>query len=170
MGKGRDDVYLMYVLTTSSGINHVGEMQIAKLMRAHARKPALLTEFMSTATPATAIDHSTGKIFRAPALQYNAARMENVLGLIGRGLHFHHFREKWTGKVAVIVEFASFQGAPVRTRWHRHLAELSSELMAHEQKHGANPDVFFYQVKVEHQKVFRMCFYGGSYVTLMFGV
>lgn len=100
------------------------------------------------------------------ALRVDDLRFELVMEKTARALYFHQTDRKWPGSL-LIISPSFVQEVPGTGEFRRHAAfdELDAKVnlvLAGAQEHGANPDVFFYQI-VEHDGhiVMRMTFYRG---------
>lgn len=109
------------------------------------------------------------------------ARSRRSFELIGRGLYHHHTGATFAGEVAAVVEFMRLsedepwaQGQAARAiQGNRELEWLIRRTDEHFNglpDHGANPEVFSYQIAYGSEGIdgMRLRFYGNSYVSLTF--
>ncbi len=174
--KSRDDEYFLWVLSTNLPANGIAQTQVStKLARAYRRRPALGQAMLHEAKDAVVFDSRTGAAHEAIEVPLDAPRFQKVLDLIVLGLYRHHFNARWLGSIRVHPDFIAFPDSPdpldlEATRIG--LFEAAEVLFANSPKHGANPDVFWYQV-LEAQDlvrcIIRLNFYGGCTATAFVG-
>lgn len=100
------------------------------------------------------------------ALRVDDARFELVMEKTARAVYLLHTGHKWPGSLLVISpSFVQEMPSTKEFRRYPEFDELEANVnlvLAGAQEHGANPDVFYYQI-VEHAEriVIRMTFYRG---------
>ena len=174
--KSKDDLYLQYALVFAIPTNVIGRNHFAAAVRRRIdERPALATAMMENPQPVVAVDKATGIAERTVAVDIDRARLDGVLEHVGRGLHFHHFGTQWTGPLQVHPEFLMTSldpaVAPALNAPRERFVERLNEAFAQVPFHGANPDVFRYQVigaTSDTPTFMRLHFYGDVKVTLIF--
>jgi hypothetical protein len=91
-------------------------------------------------------------------------------------LYFHHFKAQWLGNVRTQPDFLLSSLDPVngqeRNKLGEYMVAAADQLFADKEFHGANPDVFKYQVLEGNENVhmlMRLHFYNGCRVSVFFG-
>ncbi|WP_041466166.1 hypothetical protein [Chlorobaculum parvum] len=176
MTKSGDDEYFLYVLSTSITSNEIALAQVqTKLGRAIARRPALTTSLLEGSKDCWVRDSATGAVHEATQFALDGERFSKSLELVAKGIYFHHFGERWEGKLHVRADFIDFPHEPNAAdiqEARMALASYADELFKVEPKHGSNPDVFWYQVHTPCEGprcLLRMGFFGGSRAIAFFG-
>ncbi|WP_156374498.1 hypothetical protein [Pseudorhodoferax sp. Leaf274] len=157
--KSGDDEYLRLVLvqTFTSG-RHAKNVAAGRVARAILRRPALQRELDGRSRPMMFFSRYNGFPTRVLSLvEDDKARSHKSFELIGRGLYHHHTGVTFARDVGVIVEFmrlsedepwAHGQGQKA-AEGNLKLEELVRRTDEHYQGlpyHGANPQVFSYQI------------------------
>lgn len=164
--KSRDDEFLRMVFCSALGANSVAQLLATKpVARSIQRRPALASSMFMDARDVDVVDSATGQVHEAALAPLDRPRFNRALELMARGLFRHHFEAPWLDTVRVHYEL----GATDDPEIERHQQPLRMELrdrtnrvFAGAPRHGANPDVFFYQVREDGDGfAFRMTFYGG---------
>jgi len=173
MATSRDDEYFMYILAMNHATNGTGEIQLLTRIRsAYERRPALMQSILSNSQPAIISDGT--EVFNTRAVQVDTGRLTRELDKIARAIYFSNTGNRWFGNTFPIIEFMEFiepQQEEARRSYARYrgLAQLGTSGL---QRHGSNPDVFWYSV-VERGEgedrivLLRLCFYGGAYVSIV---
>lgn len=172
-GKSGDDEYLMYVLTMNLSSDALGRLQFSKkVLRAIARRPALATSLLASATPVRAYDPETRSTFPSIAVKGDK-RLKLALERVAYGLYRHHFGENWQGGLFLWPEFLY----PVEGDDAEKMALTLGDIFSRADKilrtvpfEGENPAVFKYQAtRTENRTtLIRMVFYGGCRVLSVF--
>jgi len=162
--KSLEDQYFMNVIAGLEGINEVGRGHYRKqFRRQHARKPGLLHRFRERAVDIE------GRLGHKVEIQ----RLDAFVKQLAHALYFAHFRNQWRGDLGWIPEFLSrvldtdpdAEGARLATIEENDLRFKGVPF------HGANPQVFAYQVlETEEQCAMRLHFYEGCRIFLTFSV
>jgi hypothetical protein len=173
--KSKDDEYILYALVLNIPNNETATNQFfTKIQRAIERNPALINGFAQTTMPILAEDRTTGQIQRTLAVKVDRKRLNRALEMIARALYFHHFKAHWPGAVSVFPHFLLWLTEPNAAELNQPLAGMAlavEQLMEAEPLHGANPEVFCYQVvegKGALEKIMFLRIYGGSHITVLF--
>lgn len=175
--KSKDDEYLLYLLVINLPANETAKNHFhSKILRGIQRNPALINRFTATQQPVIAVDNETGKAFRTVAVRIEDKRLDSALDHIARALYFHHLGSQWLGSVRIQPDFLLQSLDPDKGRKLNELgakmAEAADQIFAKCDFHGANPDVFKYQVHEGGDKVhklMRLHFYNGCRVSVFFG-
>lgn len=176
--KSRDDEYLLYLLVINLPANETAKSQfLTKVIRSIKRNPRLIEKFMTNPHAVTVVDNETGEVNKTVAINIDNARLDSALTHISRALYFHHFKEQWLGNVKVHPDFllASLdphEGQKLNEAGEK-MAEAADHLFSGCEFHGANQDVFKYQVlggDAEIHKLMRLHFYNGCRVSVFFGI
>lgn len=173
--KSADDEYLMYALVFGIQNNVTASSHIrTKITRAFTSNPAVPRLITQHPRPVRVEDTSTGKIEETMALRINTHRVHQALDHIGRALHFHHFREKWTADIQVIPLFLLALDGESALKFNDTLASMgvaAEALFSDQPAHGNNPEVFSYrvvQLRDHISAAMLLDFYEGSKVVLLF--
>jgi hypothetical protein len=176
VAKSHDDEYLLCILAMNILNNPVGHQQaVTKVLRALKRAPSLAELVLGKGEGIAVQDTTTGKIDQTLAIKVEDSRITNALEHIARGAHFHHFQHRWTGAVRVFAEFLvvlNSARAHERNSSFQSLRESANALFTAVQKHGSNPDVFYYQVIDDPndaaRRIMRFSFYDGTRALALF--
>jgi len=171
--KSHDDEYLLCVIALGILGNPIGQQQaVTKVLRALSQSPGLTKAVLGTAQQVTVQDITTGIAQPTLAFKVTMSRVEAALEHIARGLHFHHFGEKWSGPVQVAAEFLVSLGSPNAEQINNQLESARKTADAHFRnvpRHGRNQSVFYYQIIEEPPlRGIRMCFYEGTKAMAVF--
>lgn len=169
--KSNDDVFIRSVLLMNQETNSLGQKQfLAKVKPAFDRDASLLREFAIDPSPVLIRD-SEG-IFETNAMTGDMDRINGALDKMGRAIHFHHFKEKWLGKLWALPLFAFGFGWDKAAEYNKALVSLriaSENRFANTPEYGENKEVFYYNViKESGGVVLRLTFYGGAKVLIYF--
>ena len=174
--KSKNDEYLLYALVMSIPSNEVAKNQfLTKIIRAIEKNPALINQFLKDHKPVVVEDTVTSEVNNTIAVKIDTERLENELKDHTKALYFHHFKEKWLGKMHVYLNFMlelNMEYAREINELIENMDKLSNLLFENEPYHGENPDVFKYQIvdgKEICHKFMRLYFYNGNRVTVFVG-
>lgn len=177
LAKSADDEYFLWVLSTNIPANSIAQRQVfTKLSRSHMRRPALGKSFFDEAKDVYVKESHSDIVHEAVEVPLDGARFERALKLVSLGIYRHHFNKNWHGSHRVHADFVAFPYEKVPGEVDRARIEFynaAQRLFASEDKHGENPDVFYFQIhqQGEHNGIFmRLVFYEGCTATAMFGV
>lgn len=176
IAKSHDDEYLLCILALSIHNNKSGENHaVTKVLRALRRAPRLTERVLGKSLAVLVENMIAGKIDETIAVKVDNARIDSVLEHVARGLHFHHFRERWTGYVSTISEFLVGIGSPSVLEINQSLERLricATDFFADSEKYGANQEIFFYQVRDDPadatRRFMRLSFYEGTRSLVIF--
>jgi hypothetical protein len=145
--KSKDDEFLMISLAGMLGNNSIGyNHSITKVDRALRRSSHKLLERVFTANRRHhLIDLGDNKFIQAISGTPDLERLNNCVEQIAKGIYRHHFKENFNGNVKTLLSFLIVKD--------KNRSNLQKYLLAHarrdaneQMKHGANPNVFFYQI------------------------
>lgn len=175
--KSQDDEYLLYLLVINLPANEIAKNQfLTKIMRSMERNPGLIKKIMANPHPVIAVDKETGEAHHTVAVKIDDARLDSALDHIARALYFYHYKAQWLGNVRTQPDFLLASLDPEEGQEQNKLGEnmvaAADQLFADKEFHGANPDVFKYQVLEGSENVhiiMRLHFYNGCRVSVFFG-
>lgn len=168
--KSRDDSYLMHVVTMCQGVNAVGLLQIAKILRAYRERPALLKKMMSTERPVVPVDHNDGTLSDAIATAIEPGRISDVLKMLAHANYFAHFGRRPPSPAWVVAEFIGSERPSWRKRF-RQAIRLTDAAFSERAHLGAVPEVWSYQIlEDDHSVAMRFHLYGGVRFMAIFGL
>lgn len=175
--KSKDDEYLLYTLSMNFQNNQTASNHFStKVLRAIKRRPSIIKKFAEKQLPVKLEDTESGQTLDTLAFQVDQRRLENAFAMIGYALYFHHFRESWKGNISV---YPNFLLALTESNAHElnepveKMAALTEQFFHYEPRHGANQDVFSYQVAAGQppvETIMLLRFYECSKVTLLFRI
>jgi hypothetical protein len=166
--RAKDDEYTLAVIVTSYKNNSTAQQHFTKkIMRSFKRRISLPIKIMQDSEQ---IDID-GKESRA--IHIEESRFNRVMENCARGIHFHHFGEKWTEPLSVLSVSLRHSGFAESAQLN--MITIDYEQMAAEkwqdyESFGNNPDVFFYQTHGKADNgdlVIRMVFYRGFEVVAL---
>lgn len=175
--KSQDDEYLLYLLVINLPANEIAKNQfLTKIMRSMERNPGLIKKIMANPHPVIAVDKETGEAHHTVAVKIDDARLDSALDHIARALYLYHYKAQWLGNVRTQPDFLLASLDPEEGQEQNKLGEnmvaAADQLFADKEFHGANPDVFKYQVLEGSENVhmiMRLHFYNGCRVSVFFG-
>ena len=160
--KSHEDQYFLNVITGCENVNEVGrEHYRRKIRRQNKRNPSILTRFADRAI----------EIGGRLAHKVEIDRLDSFVEQLACALYFAHFRNRWHGDLEWVPEFLSRITDPDLEAEHARLAvvEKSNLEFRNVHYHGANPQVFTYQVLgTKEQCKMRLHFYEGCRILLIF--
>lgn len=169
--KSHDDEFLMSAIGGGFGGNVVGFMhKLTKLSRAIERTKGLLVERVfkekkdSVEFDTESVRHTI--TWGTP----DAERLVRCFNSIAFGLHYSHFGKRFKGRVKPHLTFL-IQNDPTPRNFAAFVSHRAEIELRDKPKHGANPDVFYFQVtdKDEHGLfLMRLFFYGRIKVHIAF--
>ena len=117
----------------------------------------------------------SGEIAETLAFQIDEPRFRDSMDHMGRALYFHRFKIKWRGSMEVYPDFLlsirpGSDGITEKQLAIEKMTEVADFLFKDTEYHGANPEVFKYQVidgPGDFRKSMRFHFYGGARVMLL---
>jgi hypothetical protein len=160
--KCNDDEYLQLIIVHGYFNNTVGRKHFnSKIVRALTRRPAMLAALYANQHPVTIDAQPT------VAVDIDRERFNNVLEQVCQGLYFHEFRDSWKEEIKTYTPLLLLMNDPHSDEVNELVTNLSKviirELIDSEKK-GDNPEIFWYQIKVndtKRQLMIRMMFYEG---------
>lgn len=174
--KSKDDEYILYALVMNLPANEFGKNQfLKKLMRAIERNPKLINQFLKNHKRVTTHDTKKDKWQKTIAVEMDIQRFKSAISMISRALYFHHYGEKWLGKVSVYAEFLISldpYSAIGTNATIENMAKAVDIFFKDESYLGENPDIFKYQIVDGNdrcEKIFRLYFYGSCKINVIFG-
>ena len=160
----KDDEYFMVVCAVHFENNAVAVSHFdTKILRALKRSPAFSAGILRDLRPATVLGQPSS------AFTVDRRRIGDVLDKTGRALSLHHLGRKQT-RTSEVVAFAFGLDDEQTVPGLPFLEEAAAALFAGAPKHGANPDVFYYQIHGDRRGgvSFRLTFYGGFVALVRF--
>ncbi len=159
-----DDEYLMGILAFHWRNNQVAYQQsITKIKRALQNNKRYYDLFFGEGKHQLLFWEGK-QLMTAPV---DIRRFNSIMQKISRGLYFHHFNRKWIGDldiqpISLVAIYVRDPGptAVASTQVIQQMKQLCSK----EKKHGANPDIFYYQLVHDNpptHTIFYLVFYGG---------
>ena len=177
LSKSGNDEYLLYLLVMNLPSNDIAKNQfLTKIDRAIKRNPSLINRYINDPQAVVAQDSKTGESFETAAIKIEFDRFKTSVDSISRSLYFLHFKEKWTGSIQIQPDFMLVSLDPKDAEKNQlitNMAKATDVLFKDAEFHGANPEVFKYQVVEGNNqvaKVMRLHFYEGGKVTIFFMV
>ena len=175
--KSHNDEYLLYLLVISLPSNEIAKNHfLTKIMRSIVRNPGLIRKVMVNPQPVIAVDKETEQAHHTIAVNIDDARLDSALDHIARALYFHHFKAQWLGNVRTQPDFLLTSLDPMdgqeKNKLGEYMVAAADHLFADKEFHGANPDVFKYQVLEGNENVhmlMRLHFYNGCRVSVFIG-
>ena len=162
--KSEDDVYLLSVIVAYYRNNSVAQQHFStKMMRAIAKNPRLIETYRKLSIVSVG---SAG----LPAFDVDRPRILRSLNCVANGLHYYHYRERWSHRIMIYAEPLIYMDGPEpqeRVEVMRSFHLLSKLHLDNQPPLGANEDVFYYQIwrhESEECLLARMVFYGGFVV------
>lgn len=174
--KSQDDEYLLYLLAINLPANQIAKNQfLTKITRAIKRNPGVINKILANPRPVIVVDKETGQAHPTVAVNIEDPRLDSALDHIARALYFHHFNAQLLGNIRTQPDFllASLdpQEGQEKNKLGECMAVAADYLFAGQEFHGANPDVFKYQVlegEKNIHKLMRLHFYNGCRVSVFF--
>ena len=168
IGKQKDDGYLRAILTANLTTNAVGlEHGRGPVLRAHKRKPAMLVDMFSRATPVE-LSLPDGQTASTAAIELDQERITGVIKQIARGIYFHHFGRPAPSRAETLMAFLVAKG-PEAQKIVFQLTALAAEVFGDSPPLGDNPDVFTYRVAEGETSVgIELTFYGNNVAFVAF--
>ena len=170
--KAHDDEFLMVSLAGIIGNNSIGYMhKLGKVDRA-IRNSAnrLLDQVLVEKKKVHRVEFGNNQfhevIWGTPDLE----RLHKCFVHIGHGLHQHHYRSRFTGRITVLLGYLFHTDHNSKT-WVDFIRERVEIDLKDKPRLGSNQEVFYYRVTEPDQfKIFLMhlVFYGGLNVYLAF--
>jgi hypothetical protein len=164
MSYSKNDEYFMVVCAVHFENNDVATSHFqTKILRALARSPAFAAAALKDLRPAVVRGQPSA------AFTVDRERIMDIFDKTGRALAFHHLGQKQIGmSEAIPFAFGLDDGKTVPGL--AYLEEATAALFAGAEKHGANPDIFYYQVHLDARGSvsFRMTFYRGFVAVVRF--
>lgn len=171
--RSKEDQYFLFVLASHFLANPVGVQQAAtKQKRQFQYDPALLKHYVPSWEPVTLKDQR-GEIHESARAPLNMTLFESAVDKMGRALYFHHFGSRWTAaRVDVHSNIAAYMGKDeLANNQQLALVHSMSRLMfIGKESHGANPDVFCYNVRTEAggRRAIRAIFYVDAQIVFLY--
>jgi hypothetical protein len=102
-------------------------------------------------------------------------RFNSSMQKIARGIYFNHFNSKWLGDVGIqpmsLIAIYNRDPGPIVPALTQ-VTQQMKLLCSKEPRHGANPDIFYYQIAHNNpptHTIMRLVFYGGFEVIANLG-
>ena len=175
--KAHDDEFLMVSLAGIIGNNSIGYMhklgKVDRAIRNSANRNSanrLLDKVLVEKKEVHRVEWGNNQfhevIWGTPDLE----RLHKCFVHIGHGLHQHHYRSRFTGRITVLLGYLFHTDHNSKT-WVDFIRERAEIDLKDKPRLGSNQEVFYYRVTEPDQfKIFLMhlAFYGGLNVYLAF--
>lgn len=163
--KSKDDEYLLFILATNWNVNDIGlQHWLTKVIRALETNPSKMGIYKDL-SPITINGVPTGKFH--PDID----RFSEEVIKISRGIYYHHVKKQWLDTTSVIcpslIDIREKVGN-INNIIIQKTSSMIQEFLANEPVLGENPDIFYYQYRVDddsHYYCLRMVFFGGIEVS-----
>ena len=160
--KSHEDQYFLNVITSCEMINEVEREHYRKLMRRqNQRNNSILARFVNRSV----------EIGNKLAHKVEIDRLDSFVRHLACALYFAHFRSRWDSDLKWVPEFLTRIADSDKDAERARLAivEESNFEFRGVPYHGANPQVFVYQViGTKEQCKMRLGFYEGCMILLIF--
>jgi hypothetical protein len=172
-GKSLDDEYLRLVLSVNICGNEFARRNAeTKVARSVLRSDALTQLFLSDLPDVDVVDSATGRVHEGTLFPLDRPRLLRCLEAIARGLFLHHHGYRWLDEIRVHCDFLPATDGPARAQdeeRRRVLFDAANARFANADRHGENPEVFWYQAVDDGGRfTMRLGFYGSCRVTVVF--
>jgi hypothetical protein len=170
--KSHDDEFLMVSLAGIIGNNSIGYAhKLGKVDRAiKLSANRLLNEVLLEKKEIHQIELDSGKFLEVIWGTPDIKRLEKCFEHIAHGLHQHHFKNRFIGKINTLLGYLSHHDHNAKT-WARFIRDRAEIDLKDKPKLGSNQEIFFYQVTDADQfgiYLMRLCFYGGLDIYISF--
>ena len=169
LAKSNDDQYMCAVLAAHFENNNTAQSHFsAKIIPSLVRKPSMFFGFFRPLAPALV------RGAKSVAFAMDRNRFDHAVDHIARGVFFHHFSQKYTGRANVMSYSLYDVSSPVRSSVNQKLQEwrrYSDDFLANHPKYGNNPSIFYYQILSDAsigRMNIRLVFYDGFVVDVYF--
>jgi len=164
LGTSLDDEYMMGILAFHWRNNQVAYKQsTTKIKRALERNKRYYDLFFGE-DKYQPLFWSGEQLITAPV---DIDRFDAIMRKIARGIYFHYFSHKWMGDIGIqpisLVAIYDKDPGPIVTSLMQVTRQMNL-LCSREPRHGANPDIFYYQVAHNNpptHTIMRFVFYRG---------
>ena len=163
--KSHDDEFLMVSLAGIIGNNSIGYMhKLGKVDRAiRASANHLLDQVLIEKTEIHRVEMAENKFIDIIWGTPDVTRLKRCFEHIAHGLHQHHFKVRFVGKVHVLLGYLLHKEHNAK-QWSEFIKDRVALDLGGKNSHGSNQAVFYYQV-TDHDQfglyMMRLCFYGG---------
>ena len=144
--KSKDDLYFFYCLSMNVLSNSEAQNQfMTKIKRDITRNNELINRILKDNKAVKIENTETGNIENTIALKLENERILNQLDSISRAIHFHHYKEKWLGKVNIFNNFLLSDDVEINNSVTK-MDSMLDDLFTNIEFHGENKEIFKYQV------------------------
>ncbi|MEK7951004.1 hypothetical protein [Luteolibacter soli] len=169
--KSDDDAFLLVSLAGIIGNNSIGYRQkITKVNRALKRSAFRLLHESLSNPRIELLEYGPNQFVDVIWGTPDYDRLSTCFDRIARGLHFHHFGTKFTGRTRTLLGYTANPKANPR-EFQRFICEKVASELKDKPRLGANPEVFSFQfTDPDHFGLFvvHLQFYGGMDVFVGF--
>lgn len=170
--KSHDDEFLMVSLAGIIGNNSIGYMhKIGKVDRAiRLSANRLLDQILLEKTDIHRVEFGADKFIDVLWGTPDVERLHRCFEHIAYGLHQHHFRKRFCGRINVLLGYLFHKDQNTRT-WCEFIRDKADIDLQGKPNIGSNQEVFYYQLSDPDQFglfLMRLCFYGGLRVYIAF--
>ncbi|WP_223592824.1 hypothetical protein [Pseudomonas sp. A-R-19] len=166
--KSADDQYLMHILPMSFGLNEVADHYFqTKVQESIASNNRLTKSLAGSAVQVKVHDLDKDEWTQTLAFKVDMVRLMGVLEMNARAIYFRHHNAKLTTKLSSLTNFTLLGNSlQLNVLLNRVMSEGEEMLDAvGAERHGPNPDVFFYRIAREgNLELLEFTFYGTSKV------
>jgi hypothetical protein len=146
LSSSMDDEYLMAIIAFHWRNNQIASKQsMTKIIRALQRNKHYYDLFFLA-------DNNKFVVWNNEALVFTSIdidRFRLIMDKISRGIYYHHFESKWLGDILIQPLSLAITHNKAQALAVTDLMEIVQQLnllCSAEPKHGANPDIFYYQI------------------------
>jgi len=160
--KSKDDEFLMIMLASSVRANNLGFRHFStKINRALKRKPENFLNQIVNDYEKVLLETKSGNKISCYSGIPNIERLDRCFNSIVRGLFFHNFKKKFSGKIFSYYDFLLFQ-TKNKINFRKLMLKAFERDPKETSKLGDNQDVFYYQFSKRDQfgMGLKMTFYG----------
>lgn len=159
--RSHDDEYFLCTLVSSFENNEAARSHFeTKILRLLNKKPWFQETLLKHLTPVMLNGEETA------AFKVDLKRLYNVLECTAHGIYYFTYKEKWPSEIKVrALTLFQQQGVDfVRNPLEEKMLEGARFFFDQAEKCGENPDIFYYQIYRNLEKmqlIIRLVFYGG---------
>lgn len=172
--KSELDEFLFSVITISATSNEQGQhLASKKAINKVMVRNRYIPHSIFSSSKIGLISRNRGRDFK-PTLAWSVDRdkLDNCFEHIAKGIYFHHFKKVYTRSVQIDYEFkrsTSKNSEKINQKSEKHY-QLIKERLADIEKHGENPDIFYYQILQDTIEVLflQLSFYESTKVDIFF--
>lgn len=169
--KSHDDEFLMVSLAGIFGNNSIGYMhKFGKVDRAIRRSSKRLIDKAFIKKKHYIYEAADNKFYEVIWGTPDRARLEKCFEHIAYGIHFHHFKDRFNGKLKILLGYLHHEEGNAKT-FVRFIKDRASIDLNGIDRIGKNQEVFYYQFSQPDQfgiYLLLLVFYGGIEIYISF--